>query len=73
MAKRAAVAAGRCAAPETSQAEPMAAAMARLAAASSSPDITTVASVSGLGRVFTVTSVSTASVPQEPAISLQRS
>jgi hypothetical protein len=43
------------------------------AAASSSPDISTVASVSGFGNVFSVTSVKAASVPQEPAISLQRS
>ena len=40
---------------------------------SSSPRSTSVRSLSGLGITFNVTSVMTASVPQEPASSLQRS
>ena len=51
----------------------MAAVIAFTAAASSRPIIATVASVSGRGSVLMVTSVSAASVPQEPAMSLQRS
>ena len=64
---------GRCAAPETSQGKPMAAAMARTAAPSSSPRTITVVSVSGCGSTLMVTSVIAPSVPQEPAMSLQRS
>ena len=41
--------------------------------ASSSPRSTSVRSLSGRGITFSVTSVMTASVPQEPASSLQRS
>ena len=69
----AAIAPGRWAAPDTSQAEPMAAAIALEALASSSPKISTVSSVSGRGRVLIVTSVITASVPNDPASTLQRS
>ena len=64
---------GTCAAPETSNGEPSAAVIARLAAMSSSPRSTSVRSLSGRGITFSVTSVMTASVPQEPASSLQRS
>ena len=51
----------------------MAAVMAAIARAGSRPRTNTVASVSGRGSTLIVTSVMTASVPQEPAISLQRS
>ena len=65
--------AGRCAAPDTSNGEPSAAVIARFAVTSSSPDSTSVRSLSGLGITFMVTSVMTASVPHEPASNLQRS
>ncbi len=51
----------------------MAAAIALVAVASSSPSTRSVASVSALGSTLIVTSVIAASVPQEPARSLQRS
>ena len=51
----------------------MAAAIACAARASSRPETITVASVSDFGSTLIVTSVMAASVPQEPAISLQRS
>ena len=72
-AMRAAAAAGRCAAADTSADEPMAAAMALRAVASSRLSTSTVSSVSARGSVLSVTSVMAASVPQEPARSLQRS
>ena len=53
--------------------EPMAAAMAAQARASSRPCTMTVASVSALGSTFTVMSVMAASVPQEPANTLHMS
>ena len=58
---------------DTSQDDPIAAAIARWPRASSRPRTSTVASVSGRGSVLMVTSVIAASVPNEPAISLQRS
>ena len=64
---------GTCAAPDTSNGEPSAAVIARFAATSSSPRSTSVRSLSGLGITFKVTSVMTASVPQDPASNLQRS
>ena len=64
---------GRCAAPDTSKGEPSAAVIARFATIASSPRSTSVRSLSGRGMTFRVTSVITASVPQEPAKSLQRS
>ena len=64
---------GRCAAPETSNGEPRAAVIARFAVTSSSPESISVRSLSGFGITFSVTSVMTASVPHEPASSLQRS
>jgi hypothetical protein len=64
---------GTCAAPDTSNGEPSAAVMARFAVTSSSPRNASVRSLSGLGITFRVTSVMTASVPQDPASSLQRS
>src|SRR3984893_15395 len=70
---RAATFAGRWAAPETSPGEAMAAAIAATALPGSSPRSRTVSSVSGRGSVLSVTSVRTASVPQEPTISLDRS
>jgi hypothetical protein len=51
----------------------MAAVIARTAAASSRPSTVSVASVSAFGKVLMVTSVMAASVPNEPASSLQRS
>ena len=50
-----------------------AAVIARFAVTSSSPRSTSVRSLSGLGITFKVTSVMTASVPQDPASNLQRS
>ncbi len=64
---------GTCAAPDTSNGEPSAAVIARLAVTSSSPRSTSVRSLSGRGITFNVTSVMTASVPQDPASNLQRS
>ena len=64
---------GTCAAPDTSNGEPSAAVIARFAVTSSSPRSTSVRSLSGLGITFNVTSVITASVPHDPASSLQRS
>ena len=64
---------GRCAAADTSQDDPIAADIAALARAASIPSSSTVASVSGLGNVLIVTSVIAASVPNDPASSLQRS
>ena len=58
---------------DTSQDDPIAAAIASVARASSRPATSTVSSVSGLGSVLMVTSVIAASVPNEPASSLQRS
>src|SRR6185369_2052061 len=52
---------------ETSKGEPSAAVMARLAVTSSRPRSTSVRSLSGRGITFSVTSVMTASVPQELA------
>ena len=49
------------------------AAMVRVAAAGSWPKSSRVRVFGGAGSTFTVTSVSAASVPQEPATSLQRS
>ena len=69
----AATAAGRWAAAEASAKEPITAAMTFPAAASSRPNTRMVCSVSARGSVLIVTSVMTASVPQEPARSLQRS
>jgi hypothetical protein len=51
----------------------MALVIAALAFPGSRPRISTVASVSGAGSTLIVTSVMAASVPHEPAISLQRS
>ena len=51
----------------------IAADIASLARASSSPATTTLSSVSGFGSVLIVTSVIAASVPNEPASTLQRS
>jgi hypothetical protein len=51
----------------------MACAMTPAAASSVSPAIARVVSVSPAGSTLKVTSVTTASVPQEPAISLERS
>jgi uncharacterized protein (UPF0261 family) len=64
---------GRCAAPDTSHDDAIAADIAWLAWASSRPDINTVSSISGRGKTLIVTSVMAASVPNEPAMSLQRS
>ena len=64
---------GRWAAPDTSNGEPSAAVIALTAVASSRPRSTKVRSLSGLGITFNVTSVMTASVPQDPASSLHRS
>ena len=69
----AATGAGRCAAADTSADEPIAAVMALPAVASSRPSTISVSSVSARGNVLIVTSVMAASVPQEPARSLQRS
>ena len=70
---RAATPAGKCPAPETSHDDPIAAVIAATAVAGSRPRRRTVVSVSGAGSVLIVTSVMAASVPQEPATSLQRS
>ena len=72
-ATRRATPSGRCAAPETSALLPMASAIAAAASASVSPLIAIVVSVSAAGSTLKVTSVTTASVPQDPAISLARS
>ena len=70
---RTATSAGKCAAPETSHEEPMAAVIAVIACPGSRPRINSVCSVSGRGNTLIVSSVITASVPQEPAINLHRS
>ena len=70
---RSATGAGRCAAPETSFDEFIAALIACAAFASSRPSTSSVCSVSARGSTFTVTSVIAPSVPHEPAITLQRS
>ena len=70
---RTATGAGRCAAPDTSFGEPIAALIACAAFASSRPSTSSVCSVSARGSTLTVTSVIAASVPHEPAITLQRS
>ncbi len=64
---------GIWAAPDTSWGDPSALVMAAVAARSSRPNSTSVASVSGRGRTFSVTSVMIPSVPHDPASSLQRS
>src|SRR5690348_10388019 len=64
---------GRCAAPDTSHEEPIAADIAAHASVSPRPATRTVASVSALGSTLMVTSVMAASVPHEPASSLHRS
>src|SRR5689334_16591999 len=56
---------GKCAAADTSHDEPIAAAMAAQARASSRAVTNTVASVSAFGRTLIVMSVIAASVPQE--------
>ena len=69
----AAISDGRCAAPDTSRALARAAVIARTPAASSRPKTATVRASSGAGRARTVSSVSAASVPKDPAISFERS
>ncbi len=64
---------GRCAAPATSQDDPIAIVIAATAAASSRPVTSTVSSLSDFGSVLTITSVIAASVPNEPASTLHRS
>ena len=72
--KRIATCAGRCAAPDTSQDDAIAAVIASVGARRRRGRATsTVSSVSGFGSILIVTSVIAASVPNEPASSLQRS
>jgi hypothetical protein len=69
----AASSAGRCAAPLTSLALPMAVHSAATAAGSSSPTSNSVWTLSGAGTTLTVISSSAARVPSDPAISFERS
>ena len=64
---------GSCAAPVTSQGEPSAADIAATAVATSGTATISVAAASGAGSTLNATSVSTPSVPQDPAISFTRS
>ena len=70
---RTAVGPGRWAAPDSSTGAFMARVIASPALRSSRPKTSKVSSVRGAGSTLMVTSVITASVPQEPAMSLGRS